>query len=49
MAFLNDYIYDAALAKLDTEGNRLDICSTEPTSYAQAIDRACWRATPRET
>lgn len=36
MAFLSDYIFDAALAKLDTEANRLDICSQEPTSYAQA-------------
>lgn len=36
MAYINDYVFDAALAKLDTEGNRLDICSTEPTSYAEA-------------
>ena len=36
MAYLNDYVLDLALAYLDTSGNRLDICSTEPTTYAQA-------------
>lgn len=36
MATIADYVYDAALAKLDTEANRLDICSQEPTTYAQA-------------
>lgn len=37
MAFITDYVFDAALSKLDTEANRLDICSTEPTTYTQAI------------
>jgi len=37
MPYLNDYIPDLALAYLDTDGNRLDICSTEPTTYTQAI------------
>lgn len=36
MAFLNDTIYDAALDVLTNTGNRLDICSTEPTTYAAA-------------
>lgn len=36
MAFLADYVLDLALAALDTEGNRLDICSQEPTNYAEA-------------
>lgn len=36
MAFLADYIFDAALTKLDTEANRLDICSQEPVTYAAA-------------
>lgn len=36
MAFINDYIFDAALAILDAEADRLDICSQEPTSYAEA-------------
>lgn len=36
MAFVADYVLDAALAKFDTEANRLDICSQEPTSYSQA-------------
>lgn len=36
MPFIADYVLDAALAKLDTEANRLDICSTEPASYAAA-------------
>lgn len=37
MALIADYVFDAALSKLDTEANRLDICSTEPTTYTQAI------------
>jgi hypothetical protein len=36
MPFIADYILDAALAKLDTEANRLDICSQEPTTYTEA-------------
>jgi hypothetical protein len=36
MAFLADYIMDLALSELDTAGNRLDICSAEPTNYTQA-------------
>jgi hypothetical protein len=36
MAFLNDRVLDNGLTVLDTEANRLDICSAEPTSYAQA-------------
>lgn len=35
MAFIADYILDAALSKLDTEANRIDVCSQEPTSYAE--------------
>lgn len=36
MTLVADYILDAALSKLDTEGNRLDVCSAEPTTYTQA-------------
>jgi hypothetical protein len=36
MAFVADYVLDAALTKLDTEANRLDICSQEPTDYTGA-------------
>lgn len=36
MAYLNDYVLDLALAYIDTSGNRLDICSTEPSTYAHA-------------
>lgn len=36
MAFVADYVLDAALAKLDTEANRLDITSQEATTYAEA-------------
>lgn len=36
MSLIADYVLDAALAKLDTEANRLDICSQEPTTYAEA-------------
>ena len=33
MASISDYVLDAALSKLDTEANRVDICSAEPTTY----------------
>lgn len=36
MAFLSDATFDAALAYVVANGTRLDICSAEPTSYAQA-------------
>lgn len=36
MAYINDYVFDLALAYLDTSGNRLDICSQEPATYAAA-------------
>jgi hypothetical protein len=36
MATLADRVLDGALTILDTEATRLDICSTEPTTYAQA-------------
>lgn len=36
MATLADRVYDNGLTILDTEATRLDICSTEPTTYAQA-------------
>ena len=36
MPFIADYVLDAALSKLDTEANRLDICTQEPTTYAEA-------------
>jgi hypothetical protein len=36
MAFIADYVYDLALAYLDTSGNRLDICSQEPATFTAA-------------
>lgn len=36
MAFLNDRILDNGLSALTSEGNRLDICSQEPATYAEA-------------
>ena len=36
MPLIADYVLDAALSKLDLEANRLDICSSEPTTYTQA-------------
>jgi len=36
MPFLNDRVLDNGLSVLDTEANRLDICSAEPASYAAA-------------
>lgn len=36
MPFLNDHVLDLALAYLDTSANRLDLCTQEPTTYAEA-------------
>ena len=36
MAFLSDEVLDQGLDYLDTNGTRLDICSQEPTTYAEA-------------
>lgn len=36
MAYISDYVYDLALAYLDSSANRLDICSQEPATYTAA-------------
>ena len=36
MAFIADYVLDNGLTVLDTEANRVDICSSEPTTYTAA-------------
>lgn len=36
MAFIADTVFDNGLTVVGTNGTRLDICSAEPTSYAQA-------------
>lgn len=36
MAYLNDEVLDQGLDYLTTNGSRVDICSTEPTTYAEA-------------
>lgn len=36
MAYINDYVFDAALTKLDTETSHLTINSQEPTTFAEA-------------
>jgi hypothetical protein len=36
MATLADRVYDQGLSVLDTEANRLDLCSAEPTTYTEA-------------
>jgi hypothetical protein len=36
LAFIADYIFDLALAELDTNATRLDICSQEPTTFTEA-------------
>ena len=36
MSYLNDRVLDNGLTVLDTEATRLDICSTEPATYAEA-------------
>lgn len=36
MAAIGDRVLDAGLSSLDTEANRLDICSTQPATYGEA-------------
>ena len=36
MPYLNDEIFDQGLDYADTNGTRIDICSQEPTTYAEA-------------
>jgi len=36
MAFISDEIFDQGLDYADTNGTRIDVCSQEPTTYAQA-------------
>jgi hypothetical protein len=36
MPFINDEVLDQGLDYADTNGTRLDICSQEPVSYAEA-------------
>ena len=36
MATIADRVFDNGLTTLDTEANRIDICSSEPTTYAAA-------------
>lgn len=36
MATLGDRVFDSGLSSLDTEANRLDICSQEPTTFTAA-------------
>lgn len=36
MSYLNDRIYDNGLSALDTEANKLSICSQEPANYTEA-------------
>lgn len=36
MAYLNDEVFDQGLDYATTNGTRVDICSQEPTTYAEA-------------
>jgi hypothetical protein len=36
VAYLSDYILDAALSVMDTDSNRVDICSAEPATFTAA-------------
>lgn len=36
MSALGDRVFDAGLSALDTEANRLCICSAQPSSYSEA-------------
>lgn len=35
-SYANDYLLDLLLSSLDTEGNRLDICSQLPATFTEA-------------
>lgn len=36
MSYLSDFILDAALSVMDTDSDRVDICSAEPATYTAA-------------
>ena len=36
MAYINDEVFDQGLDYADTNGTRIDICSTEPATYTAA-------------
>ena len=36
MAYMNDLLFDLILQEIETSGTRLDICSQEPATYAEA-------------
>jgi len=36
MAYINDEVFDQGLDYADTNGTRIDICTQEPTTYAEA-------------
>jgi len=36
MPYISDASYDSALSYIQTNGTRVDICSTEPTTYTEA-------------
>lgn len=36
MAYINDEAFDQGLDYIDTNGTRIDICSQEPVTYAEA-------------
>ncbi len=36
MASLSNAVFDSGLSTLTTNGTRIDICTTEPTTYAEA-------------
>ena len=40
MAFIYDEAFDSGIDNLDTLGTRIDICSSEPTTYALATTDA---------
>lgn len=40
MAFIADIVFDSGLSYAGTNGTRLDICSSEPTTYTAATSTA---------
>lgn len=45
MALLHDAVLDAALALIVSNGSRLDICTSEPASYAAIAAASCGNKT----
>jgi hypothetical protein len=46
LAYINDEVFDQGLDYADTNGTRIDICSQEPTTYAESTSTSNRNFTP---